>query len=369
MENEILAVVLNKMDPGASVCDGQYDALYREGNAAEGVKAIQAAGKFFVNGFAMPTQPEEFSVNAEAWLKKEENGWRVDRNVFETFEDARFALVERIPAGVDVIVYDTDGDGYADEIRTLCPDSMIAAELNKDAEGNWLLNRGDVDPALPKSEKDGTPFFGPAMTYTVSPEHMDSTVKQGDIVLVTCQPDGWHVDRAIEIRGEFMGGEDHHFYIVSGRQYPDAMRFSRGNIIVSNRNGEFSNAQKYFGLCDDGARLPVSFWIAPTSLYPERTGAPIGFTCGENSGVFLNKAIAAAEAKLEAGSKAPEEAKAELRFAIDRAKAALSSPNRAPQLLDFQVYLLYLTLHGSLEDIGARFAGFRYEGFDRYLSE
>ena len=56
--------------------------------------------------------------------------------------------------------------------------------------------------------------------------------------------------------------------------------------------------------------------------------------------------------------------KAMLEKAILRAEQSLSSVT-APEILDYNTYLLYLVLNGSGEDIGARFAGFDYPGFGK----
>ena len=61
---------------------------------------------------------------------------------------------------------------------------------------------------------------------------------------------------------------------------------------------------------------------------------------------------------------APAEERAVVEQAIERAEQALAG-NLAPELLDYHAYLLYLALNGSDEDIGARFAGFRYPGLRR----
>ena len=55
---------------------------------------------------------------------------------------------------------------------------------------------------------------------------------------------------------------------------------------------------------------------------------------------------------------------AQLDQAIKRATAAAASDTPSPALLDYQIYLLYLTLNGSTQDIGAKFGGYHYAGFD-----
>lgn len=365
--SEPLFRVLNKMNGESVISDEKYAAFFREGSAEKGVKAILSAGKFFVNGFPVPAEAAEFGVNSEMWLTREGEGWHVDRKVFDSYADAAFAIVDRLPAGIDVNAYDTDGDGFADLIDTWCPDAMIAAALTRGEDGTVVLDRGSLDAAVKYSDKDGIAYFGPKPEIRIKPENLAADVREGDMVLVSRHPDGWHAERALEVRGFFMGGVDHENYIVSGEFYPDAMRFSRGNIIVSNRNGEFSNAQKYFGLNEEEKRRELSFWLMKCEDFPARKAAPIGFTCGENAKYFLQSAVDTAKAKLEQGRKnAPAEAVRELEEAIARAELVLGR-NTRPELMDHQVYILYLTLHGCTEDIGARFAGFKYAGFEQYL--
>ena len=367
-KKEPLFRVLNKMGTESVISDKQYDAFFRQDSAEEGVKAILSAGKFFVNNFPVPVEENEYRVNLEKWIRREGDKWRVERKTYDSFPEATFAIVDRLPAGIDVNVYDDIGDGFADRIEVWCPDSFLAAGITLDDAGMYIIDRGDLHPSVRYSEKDGGAYFGEKPDIRISPENLARDVREGDIVLMSLHPDGWHIERAIEVRGTFMGGEDHRSYLVSGVLYPDAMRFSRGAIIISNRNGEFSNAQKYFGLHQTRKQREVSFWLMKVAGFPNRKGAPIGFTSGENAPYFLREAIEISRQRLEQGrGKAPAEAVWELEEAISRAEFVLSSPESRPEHMDHQVYLLYLTLHGSTEDIGARFAGFRYAGYEQYL--
>lgn len=54
---------------------------------------------------------------------------------------------------------------------------------------------------------------------------------------------------------------------------------------------------------------------------------------------------------------------AQLDDAVVRAKQSLAAVDSSSFLLDYQLYVLYLTLEGSSNDIGAAFAGFNYTGF------
>lgn len=50
--------------------------------------------------------------------------------------------------------------------------------------------------------------------------------------------------------------------------------------------------------------------------------------------------------------------------AVARANLSLTLTNSSSFLLDYQTYVLYLTLNGSSTEIGAEFAGFNYTGFE-----
>ncbi|WKX25769.1 hypothetical protein [Tatumella ptyseos] len=161
------------------------------------------------------------------------------------------------------------------------------------------------------------------------------------------------------------------------------MRFSRDNLPISNRPGEYANAQKYFGLNDshEGLKashegLKASLWLVPTTD-PQTPGAPIAITSHSSAKTFLAKVISIARKRLSSvaasidGKDIPTTSKlvaqeeyTQLKDAIARADAALASTTSSPVLLDYQIYLLYLALNGSKNDIGARFGGFNYLGFE-----
>jgi len=112
------------------------------------------------------------------------------------------------------------------------------------------------------------------------------------------RPDGWVVQRAKEVKGKFINGEDHKFYQIGEKQFQDAMRFSRDNIIISNRCGEYLNTHKYFGLLNMKDDSEVSLWFIH-STDKNRYGAPCGFTSGRFGRYFLLKAIECSKKKLD----------------------------------------------------------------------
>ncbi|MDR1188994.1 MAG: hypothetical protein LBK95_16355 [Bifidobacteriaceae bacterium] len=394
----LLKAVVNNMGEGTTATNSQYDDYFDAATAEAGVAAIIAAGRFFINGFALPgteaeytaTWPDGYALNQSVWLAKSGNRWKGGNGgatFFDTYDEAALSIANAIPAGLEVRLYDTDEDGFADLIETLYLGAVIADTITENADGTYTIARAELDPALTYSENDGTPYsaaggpFSAGWEQTVKPENFDSNIQKGDMALYYYGPDGWVVSRAIEIHGMYMGGEDHRSYQIDDVLYYDAMRFPRGNLLISSRNGEFANGHNYFGFNNNPQMLKISFWLAPTTDYPATKGAPLGFTTKGNGGAFLTRALAIAREKLNSvavstdgkdvpvGTKWTTQAmRDELSAAIDRAARA-KDLDQSPELLDYQVYLLYLTLAGSAADIGATTSGYDYVGFDTMIFE
>jgi hypothetical protein len=105
--------------------------------------------------------------------------------------------------------------------------------------------------------------------------------------------------RVYRIAGIFVTGEDHTSYQIDNVTYNDAARFSRDALLISNRPGEYTNAQKFFGLTNDtAAGLNVSLWLVPVTN-TTAFGAPIGMTSDDNSDDFLRRSIAQAQVQLD----------------------------------------------------------------------
>lgn len=149
--------------------------------------------------------------------------------------------------------------------------------------------------------------------------------------------------RAHEVNGLFVDGADHTSYNIDGVVYEDALRFSRDNLFISNRPGEFTDAQKYFHLTNDSALgLNVSLWLVPVTNTTE-TGAPIGMTSGSSSRSFLERGVVEAQARLDNvtvsadGSDVPSSQEwvdqtvyDQLDEAVARANLSLSLPTARP---------------------------------------
>ena len=301
-------------------------------------------------------------LNRSPWLVKTETGYRVGRNDFADYADAALAAATGFIAGLEVRLMDDDGDGFTDRIEMDYVEAVIVAEVRKNEDGTYSLSRAEPDPAS-IWENDGRVYDGKRFTEgsneKILPENLDPSLKKGDVALFRYIPAGWEVRRAREIRGRLTGGRDHEYYQINTTRYEDAMRFSRDNLPISNRCGEYLNTHEYFGFT--GGDKEVSLWFVHTSD-PDLQAAPAGFTSGRNAAAFLSEAIAFAEDALRSSVNASDTEKATLEKSIFRAEQALSAAS-APEILDYNTYLLYLALHGSGDDIGARFAGFDYPGF------
>ena len=192
------------------------------------------------------------------------------------------------------------------------------------------------------------------------------------------RPEGWVIARAKQVKGKLIDGADHEFYQIGEQTFGDAMRFSRDNIIISNRCGEYVNAQKYFNLLNMKDDSEVSLWFI-NSLDKNRYGAPCGFTSGKFAKLFLLRAIEVSKNKLDSTLVSDDgnniekgkmyvsrEEHEKFKSLIMRAEK-ISETDYPNEIYDYSVYLLYLGNFGSQSDIGAQFAGFNYEGFDNKI--
>lgn len=393
--NLLKAIVLSMGTDSATVSSAQYDKYFRQG-ATSGVPAIIAAGKFFINGYAIPASAKELAarypngylVNEVPWLYYDQKAaiWKggyKGQRAAATYDAAALAVANGIVAGLEVRLYDTDKDGYADQIAADFREGVIVSRVTRNGDKTVRVDRGDIDVAN-QTPNEGKLFDAPHFTATsgeiIKEANFDPAIAAGDVALFWYGTNGWVMARAREINGVFVDGADHQSYNVGGVAYGDAMRFSRDNLFVSNRPGEFANAQKYFGLNNNAEGLKVSLWLAPTTD-PHAQGAPVGLTSNASARALLAKVIAIARGRLASvtvsadGKDVPATGKwttqaphAQLDQAIKRAAAAVASDTSSPAQLDYQIYLLYLTLNGSASDIGAKFGGYDYTGFENEIS-
>ena len=387
------AVVLNMGSDAPRITDPRYDRYFKQGTAVAGVAAVIAAGQFRINGLPLPANEAEFrrltsaayQINQVDWLTYDgatqtwKGGYHAQQTA-DSYAAAALAVATGIVPGLEVRLYDRDGDQWVDAIDVDYLEGVQVQSILRDPDGSVRILRGDIDTAQ-RTADEGRAFDGTHFTATsgerIAAAQFDPTIQAGDVALFWWGPQGWSLRRAREVKGLFIDGRDHESYTIDDSTFADAMRFSRDNLVIANRPGEFVNAQKFFGLNGRAQGRAVHLWLAPTTD-PTAQGAPVGLTSGANARAFLAQALARARQELASavpsrdGSEVPAHAQwvppamhDQLRQAIARAQLALEAPDATASLLDYQVYLLYLTLHGSADDVGARFGGFRYTGFLR----
>jgi hypothetical protein len=390
------AAVLDMGTDAANVTAAEYDQYFKQGSALEGVEAVIAASQFYINLWAIPGTEAAFQnvsqclsdgylVNQVAWLYYNTTtaSWRGGYEA-ETeangYDAAVLSVATNLVAGLEVRFWDTNGDGYTDLIDADYLEGVTVDTITQNANGTYSVYRGNID-ITNKTPWEGTIFdadlfsgAGPVIPAT----NFDTTIMSGDVALFWYGNKGWTMKRAQEVVGLFIDGTDHTSYNVGGVLYDDALRFSRDNLFISNRPGEFADAQKFFKFTNDSAAgVNISLWLVPVTNTTEH-GAPIGMTSDGNSRAFVARAIAQAQAELANvnistnGSDTPPTQKwvtqpnyTQLGDAITRANLSLALANSSSFLLDYQTYVLYQTLNGSSNDIGAEFAGFTYTGFEK----
>ncbi len=357
-----------------------------------GVNGVVAAGNFYINDFQVPADADAlaalgaggFTVNEGTMTLTAKDGkFKVGKDEYEAYSDAVYALVhDELPGGLHIDLYDNDGDQKAEVVKLWYTEGVIVNEITKNADGTYTLYRGNLErvPSHAGRLYDADNFSG-KLGEVVKAENFDTTIKEGDGAIFYLTPEGWIVKRAKEANGIFMDGVDHDFYQIDDVKYTDTMKYSRDNLIVAQRNGEFANAQTYFGFKANTDGLKVSMWMDTYS------DSPIGITANENAKVFLAKAIEQAKAKLAAvtltsGTTGQQEfAYTALEEAIKLAEETLADTDSYNSEYDFYTYYLYLALAGTGKDIGAAFSGFfthskfgwermnAYPGFDALFAE
>ncbi|KAK6193298.1 hypothetical protein LQW54_012599 [Pestalotiopsis sp. IQ-011] len=378
------AVVLDMGADAANVTASQYDQCFSQGSALDGVEAAIAAGHFYINLWAIPGTETESQNNAEcssggylvnqvAWLYYNATtaswygGYEAETEA-DSYDDAALSVATGIVAGLEVRLCDTDGEGFADVIDADYLEGVTVETVIENTNGTYSVYRGNIDVAN-QTPEEGTIFDGDVFSGAgpdILATNFDTTISSGDVALFWYGPKGWAVKRAQEVVGLFVDGADHAYYDIDGLD----------NLFIPNRPGEFTDAQKYFGLTNDSAAgLSVSLWLVPVTNETE-SGAPIGMTSDMNSRAFLTRSVAQAQAQLDGvvvsadGSDVAstqewvtQDVHTQLDDAIARANSSLVAANSSSVLLDYQIYVLYQSLNGSSNDIGATFAGFNFTGF------
>ena len=358
------------MPTGLGLTDASYND-YFGGDAAAKVQEIIGAGELYINGTAFPKDSDAF---ASEGFSVNEQDIQVEGTGEEYLPAAAQAVTGAVPIGNTIVLSDEDNDGVADKIEYTCYSAIIVNKLTDNGDKTFTIERADIQDG--KKPYDGD-LFAAGNKIQIKEENFDKDIELGDMAAVYKNGSEWVAVKPFEANGILVDGEDHGSYNIDGTEYEDAMRFSRDNISISNRCGEFTNAQKYFGFNNNKEGMKVSLWIVPTDESCETTGAPIGFTSNENGKEFLNRAIAFAQEKMD-GAKVSkdgsdiadgdeyileEDAETVKQIIADAQKVADGEDQARSDVYDHEIYMLYLSLNGSGNDIGAKFAGYDYKGF------
>lgn len=384
----LLCSFLINMGEDKKITDEKYSKYFKEKDSTIGLKQIIKNNKFIINGFPIPgtkelftkNYPDGYLINKKKWLFYSDKKYHVNQSKkdFDNYEDASFETATGFIAGLEMRLYDFNNDKFADYIELDYVEAVIINDIIKNKDNTLSLYRADLNEEY-RSNNDGRKYDGNYFTENwdekIDIKNFDSNIKKGDMALFMFTPNGWIVQRAKEIKGKLTDGQDHKFYQIEGKKFQDAMRFSRDNIIISNRCGEYLNAHKYFGFLKKEVGMDISLWFVH-SLDENKFGAPCGFTSGNSAKLFLKEVIEITRKKLNEvviedkaikGQKyVSEDAYSNLENLIIKAEKIYIKdyPN---EIYDYIIYLLYLGNFGSQSDIGAKFAGFNYIGFDNEI--
>ena len=281
-------------DGDATKITGEAYNQYFGGNAMEGVKALLAEGKVYVNGIKVPAAEDEtadYQVNGVSSLYKTDSGWGY--NVHKTtsadnlsFEDARLGFYETITTvrGHVTTLYGDSATGLVNKIDSQSFDVFRIAYFEDHGGQVDKIERGEFELETNRVRPD-------VETITaVKSENFDSDIKIGDVVVYYYGPDGWVMMKAGCIVGTLAKDENGNFVFNAGTadEYVHIeSNVSRYNLINSARPTQFYTSYNRLGLTGQ----KVYNWLTPN-------GYPIGFTLGdkEMSKANLSLAIENAEA-------------------------------------------------------------------------
>jgi len=386
-DNKCIACIIVKS--GKTITDDEYKHLYKledGGDIKDSFKTIICNGGYSLNGFILSETPEGFDeeypdgfiVNGSVWLSKQDDGtYMVDSDIFSDYYEAAIALNNKISPGNEICAFDEDGDGFIDRISAYYVEAFIINKVIPYSDGITTFARAYINDPGKKPYNDEH-FTGESGEEIDEKEYDVSHLKAGDIGLFKYTPYGWDVTKAYEVNGILVDGKENEYYQIDDKKYNDFENFSRNNLIISNRCSELIKAHKYFGFTNNNEDLRVSLWFVET--YKGELAAPCGFTTNENAKAFLTNALTISYQKIASqkisadGSDVPSGVSyvttsdyAILKEVIDESEKVHSDPESVPEQLDYQVYKLYLALHGSKDDESARIAGYNYEGFDNQI--
>ena len=284
-------------DGEATKITGEAYNEYFDGNALEGVKALLAEGKVYVNGIKVPAaedETEDYQVNGVSSLYKTSSGWGF--NVHKTtsadnlsFEDARLGFFETITTvrGHVTTLYGDSKTGLVNKIDSQSFDVFRIAYFENHGGQVDKIERGDFELETNRVRPDVESIT------SVSSDRFDSDIKIGDVVVYYYGPDGWVMMKAVPVVGTLYKDENKNFVVNKGKsdEYVHIeSNVSRYNLIDCNRPTQFYTAYIRLGLTEQ----EVVTWCTPN-------GYPIGFSLGdkEQSKATLSLAIENAEAAKE----------------------------------------------------------------------
>lgn len=366
-------VTKNKGCEIKTITDSCYSYFFKEGNAEEGVCEILKNGKFYINTFPIPVKAGDYSVNGKKWISfsVKSSKWLVWGEEYDSYPDATLAAVKKIPAGLEMKIYDNDSDGFADEVQAYYLEALIVNSITFNDDGSCSIQRlstSDYNEAVAGegNNYDGI-LFSKGTGQRIPLNNYDSEISPGDVVLVYYSRDGWAAIKAEEVKGRLISGKGMEYFQIENRKYEDACGFSRENLIISNRCTEFFHAMEFFGFTGENSKYEVSLWMVPT-LAKGLYGAPAGFTTDENTARgMLENAVMQAEEKFKNWNGSMERKElngfqiSQVRDVIENSRKLLTV--KAPAaMLNYELFVLYLALNGVEPEVTAKKSGFNFKG-------
>ena len=139
-KDKLVCAMLINMDKDGKITDEQYNKYFKSNNSVEGVKQVIKNNQFFIKYKVMQSKKD-----------------------FDTYDEASFATATGFVAGLEVRLFDLDGDSYVDYIEVDYVESIIVNEIILNKDNTFSLYRSDVDEES-VWEYDGKRFDGDVFT-------------------------------------------------------------------------------------------------------------------------------------------------------------------------------------------------------------
>ena len=310
-------------DGTTTISDSAFDK-YFEGTAADGVKALLAAGKVSINGIAIPAEEPtevgyEYDINLTKSLYLTDTGWGY--NVHKTtsantltFEEARLGMANTTSSVRGHKTYLTlDDNGICTAIDMESYEVMKIVGFENDGTKVTKIDRGDFALETNRVRYD-------ANNIELASENFDSEIEVGDVVCFWYTTDGWHMIRALSKTG-VVTSPSHSVYSVGNFQMQES-NVSRYNLIDDSRPTQ--GFSYYTGLGLQEAGIEITLWCTPNEM-------PIGFSLGDNAGMAMATAIGNANeyaesvAESEDGEDVPSNKKWAAKEDIETFKEAIAA--------------------------------------------